>query len=106
MEYGGNCHAKLESKSLKQDLPEYGRTSRTRKLPSICQDLPTGILRNDTQEVEENIYVVRELTKPLLGRPAIEQLALIRRIAAIDKINWNKTSCTAVPISLSRPCQT
>ena len=27
----------------------------------------TGILRKDTQEVEEDIYVVRELTKPLLG---------------------------------------
>ena len=31
------------------------------------------------------IYVVRELTKPLLGLPDIEQLNLVRRIATITK---------------------
>ena len=45
----------------------------------------TGIPRNHTQEVEEEIYVVAELAKPLLGRPAIKQLGLIQRVAAVDK---------------------
>ena len=49
----------------------------------------TGILRKDTQEVEEDIYVVRELTKPRLGRQAIEQHGLIRRIATVDKLGQN-----------------
>ena len=46
-------------------------------------------MRKDTQEVEEDIYVVRELTKPRLGRQAIKQLGLIRRIAAVDKLGQN-----------------
>ena len=45
----------------------------------------TGTLRNNTQEAEEEIFVVKELSKPLLGRPAIEQLGLIRRVAVVNK---------------------
>ena len=45
----------------------------------------TGKLATDTQEAKEEIYVVKGLNKPLLGRPAIEELRLVRRVAAIDK---------------------
>ena len=45
----------------------------------------TGTLRNRTEEATEDIYVVKKLTKPLLGRPAIEWLGLIRRVAAVNK---------------------
>jgi len=34
----------------------------------------TGKLRTGTQEAEEEIYVVKGLNKPLLGRPAITEL--------------------------------
>ncbi len=45
----------------------------------------TGSLKSGSKETAEEIYVVRGLTKPLLGRPAIKQLHLIRRIAAVEK---------------------
>ena len=38
-----------------------------------------------THQTVGHIYVVKELTKPLLGLPAIEQLNLVRRIAAITE---------------------
>ena len=45
----------------------------------------TGTLGIQTREAEEEIYVVTELAKPLLGQPAIEQLGLLRRVVAVDK---------------------
>ena len=45
----------------------------------------TGMLKFRKQELKEVIYVVKVLTKPLLGHPAIEQLHLIRGITAVAK---------------------
>jgi len=44
----------------------------------------TGKLRTGTQEAEEEIYVVKGLNKPLLGRPAITELKLVQRVAAVN----------------------
>ena len=45
-------------------------------------------LENQTQQAQENVYVVRGLTKSLLGRPAIyiEQLNLVSRVAAVSEL--------------------
>ena len=41
--------------------------------------------------MEEDIFVVRRLSKHLLGRPAIESLDLLRRVNTIEsKENLNK----------------
>ena len=37
------------------------------------------------KEVREDIYIVRKLTISLLDQPAIEQLGLIQRMAAVNK---------------------
>ena len=42
-------------------------------------------LESDSRKAEGEIYVVRGLTKPLLGLPAIEQLHLLSRIAGVSK---------------------
>ena len=53
-------------------------------------DLPvTGqfraTLRRGSRQTQEKVYVVETLNKPLLGRPAIEGLGLLARIAALDQ---------------------
>ena len=44
----------------------------------------TGKLVMGTQEAEEEIYVVKGLNKPLLGWPAIAELRLVQRVAAVN----------------------
>ena len=44
----------------------------------------TGTLALGTRQTEGEIYVVRGLSKSLLGRPAISDLELIKRVAAVD----------------------
>lgn len=44
----------------------------------------TGTLKWGSQEVEEDVYVVRRLRRPLLGRPAIEALGLIKQVASVQ----------------------
>lgn len=41
--------------------------------------------------MEEEIYVVKGLHKPLLGRPAIERLGLVVRVEAIEGKTLNPT---------------
>ena len=40
-------------------------------------------------ETEETVYVVRSLRRPLLGRPAIESLRLVKRVNTIMKMTSN-----------------
>ena len=40
-------------------------------------------LKKGSRETEETVYVVRSLHRPLLGRPAIESLRLVKRVNAI-----------------------
>jgi len=44
----------------------------------------TGTLKKDTQVVEEEIYVVKDLHMPLLGLPAITSLNLVTKICGIQ----------------------
>ena len=44
-------------------------------------------LRNGSHESDETIYVVKNLRRPLLGRPAIESLDLLKRINTIKSTN-------------------
>ena len=44
----------------------------------------TGKLKSNTTEVQEEIYVVEGLHRPLLGRPAIESLQLFPEIAPVS----------------------
>ena len=43
-------------------------------------------LKKGSRETEETVYVVRSLHRPLLGRPAIESLRLVKRVNAIGSI--------------------
>ena len=45
----------------------------------------TGKHRNGENEAEEEIYVVKRLHTPLLGRPAIDQLGLLARVGTVDR---------------------
>ena len=44
----------------------------------------TGTFKMGTQQAEEEIYVVKGLSKSLLGRPSISNLGLVKRIATVD----------------------
>ena len=46
----------------------------------------TGTLKSATCEAKEDVYVVEGLNRPLLGRPAIEALGLVARLATVDKL--------------------
>ena len=43
-------------------------------------------LKKGTREAEETVYVVRSLHRPLLGRPAIESLRLVKRVNTIGSM--------------------
>ena len=43
----------------------------------------TGVLKHRSQEVQQKIFVVQDLRRNLLGRPAIEALGLVVRVGAI-----------------------
>ena len=45
----------------------------------------TGTLKSATCEAKEDVYVVEGLNRPLLGRPAIEALGVVARLATVDK---------------------
>ena len=45
----------------------------------------TAQLKSQSNQTEGPIYIVRGLTKSLLGRPAIKQLQLISRINAVSE---------------------
>ena len=50
----------------------------------------TATLKRGWWETQDDIYVVERLSKPLLGRPAIEKLGISLCIAAIDKTTLAK----------------
>ena len=51
---------------------------------------------------EQELYVVDNLKKPLLGRPAIEELKLIKRINSVDKENKYKQEFPELFVGLGR----
>ncbi len=55
------------------------------KLPTTGQF--TANLSTEERNTEEEVYVVRGLHKPLLGRPAIDKLSLVSRISSVDQSN-------------------
>lgn len=60
----------------------------THILPVVGQFEAT--LKKGSQEVQQKLYVVEGLNKPLLGRPAIEELSLLSRINAIQDVPLTK----------------
>ena len=57
----------------------------THKLPTAGQF--TARLSKDEHNEDEEIYVVKGLHKPLLGRPAIDKLRLVSRVSSINHAN-------------------
>ena len=45
-----------------------------------------GKLALGNQEVQQDVYVIGKLLRPLLGRPAIEAVGLLARVRAIEKV--------------------
>ena len=48
-----------------------------------CQFI--GNFQHGDLTVNQSVYVVEDLQKPLMGRPAIESLQVLNRIGAVDK---------------------
>ena len=69
--------------------PELSPSDRTLRGPDshVISTLGTftGTFSLGAQQVEEEIYVARGLSKSLLGRPTISNLSLIRRIATVNQ---------------------
>ena len=68
--------------------PELAPSDRTLRGPdqraiSTCGKF-TGTFAMGEHQEDEEIYVVKGLSKPLLGRPAISKLGLVRRIATVE----------------------
>ncbi len=59
----------------------------------VCGQFSGTIARVD-QETEQEVYVVKDLHKPLLGRPSIEALGLIARVRGVQ---LNKSPDQAFP---------
>ena len=57
----------------------------THVLPVLGQFAAT--LKKGSQKADEKVYVVEGLNKPLLGRPAIEELGLLSRINAVRDLS-------------------
>ena len=73
-------HQKIGSPSLSQVMQTFKGPDQ-RILPILGRF--TGRLRKDDVEVEQEIFVAKEVHKPLLGQPAIEALGLVQRIRGI-----------------------
>lgn len=67
----------------------------THKLPTTGRF--TAKLSKDESIAEEQIYVVKGLHKPLLGRPAIDKLRLVSRISAVDQTDQDQTPADKLP---------
>jgi len=67
----------------------------THKLPTTGRF--TAKLSKDKSIAEEEIYVVKGLHKPLLGRPAIDKLRLVSRISAVDQTDQDQTPADKFP---------
>ena len=68
--------------------PELQPPDRTLRGPDQ-QVIPTtgkfkGTFEKGVKQVEEEIYVVKDLSRPLLGRPSISSLRLVKRVATVD----------------------
>ena len=57
-----------------------------------------GYLTSKEKATKQQVYVVDELTKPLLGLPAIMALKLVKRVHTVDAMEPD-----AVPYALSSP---
>ena len=84
---GAEVTAISKERHEKIGSPPLSRPSQTLKGPSDYS-LPvtgcfTGLLKRGSQEVQQQIYVVRNLRRQLLGRPAIEALELAVQVGAI-----------------------
>ena len=54
----------------------------SRTMPRLGKFL--GFFTHDTRQAEGDVYVVKKLTKSLLGRPTIQDLDLVKIIVAVD----------------------
>ena len=80
-----------------------------------------GTLENSSTQTKETIFVVEGLSKPLLGRPAIQSLQLVKRVSTVNKklspqeqypnlftgrgeLEGDYTIREAKPLALSAPC--
>ena len=56
----------------------------------------TATVKLKTKEIRERMYVVKGLNKPLLGRPAIEKLELLRSVATVSNSDVSPQSKTPI----------
>ena len=87
IDMGAEVSVISETKHKEIVSPPFISPERTLRGPSNCP-LPateqfTGVLKRGNQEVQQEIFVVQNLCRNLLGRPAIDALKLAVRVGAI-----------------------
>ena len=81
------------TESISPQLKGANLQSSQRTLRGPSQNaLPTtgqfmGTITYGNQVIQQEVYVINTLLKPLLGRPAIEALGLLSRIAAVETVD-------------------
>ena len=94
-----------------RDIGQPALTSPARSLkgpdakPIHSQGKFSGRLSLHNREATEEIYVVPGLTRALLGRPAIDRLHLIRRLASVQKTQDPKKQFPSLFQGLGKPKQ-
>lgn len=75
------------------DKPALQSSDRNLKCPDThslpVKGMLTASIKSHTHEAKTQIYVVKGLSKSLLGQPAIEQLHLIQRIGVVNSQSLN-----------------
>ena len=75
--YVGSAHKPLQRAQSQLSGPDLSTLQ--------VKGLFTGKLKLGDKEIDEEIYVARKLTRPLLGAPAIEALGLAKRVCPVVK---------------------
>ena len=86
---GGEDTVISEKIYTKVGSPELKTLAKTLKGPSgdqlACKGHFIGYLKKGDVTMKEKIYMIRNLHKPLLGRPAIRGLNLLRRVGSVKQ---------------------
>ena len=79
------------TKSMGNLLPADKRLCGVEKSLLSLTGMATATFKTDSTPIEQQLYVVDGLEKPLLGRPAIEELGQLKRIRAVTTEDSLKT---------------
>ena len=65
-----------------------------------CKGHFMGYLQKGDLTIKEEIYMIKNLQNPLLGRPAIRDLNLLKRVGSVKQEQSVLEQCSSVLVSL------